>query len=47
LRTAKTLGNASSTHNPYPSSPGSTGIENRKAGEMGSDTSTHNPSKER
>jgi len=41
------IGTTSSTHNPHPSSPGSTGMENRKAGETGSDVSTHSPSKDR
>jgi hypothetical protein len=40
------IGSTSSTHNPRPSSPGPTGMENRKPGEMGTDSSTHNPSKE-
>ena len=39
-------GNTSSTHNPRPSSTTPTGL-NRKDGETGTDTSTHNPSKER
>jgi hypothetical protein len=40
------IGSTSSTHNPRPSSPGPTGMEKRKAtgSEMGTDTSTHNPS---
>ena len=45
---AEGIGSTSSTHNPRPSSPGPTGMEKGKAsgGEMGTDTSTHNPSKE-
>jgi hypothetical protein len=43
----KDIGNTSSTHNPRPSSPGATGMENRKQGETGTDTSTHNPPRER
>ena len=44
--TAEGIGNTSSTHNPRPQSSGPTGMENRKAtgGDMGTDTSTHNPS---
>ena len=43
--TAEGIGSTSSTHNPRPSSPGPTGMEKGKAtGEMGTDTSTHNPS---
>ena len=44
--TAKGIGSTSSTHNPRPSSPGPTGMEKKKAtgSEMGTDTSTHNPS---
>ena len=40
------IGSTSSTHNPRPSSPGPTGMEKGKAtgSEMGTDTSTHNPS---
>jgi hypothetical protein len=42
------IGSTSSTHNPRPASPGQTGMENRKTGnEMGTDTSTHNPSEKR
>jgi len=40
------IGSTSSTHNPRPSSPSTTGM-NRKQGETGTDTSTHNPPKER
>jgi hypothetical protein len=39
------IGSTSSTHNPRPSSPGPTGMENRKPGETGTDSSTHNPTK--
>ena len=44
--TAEGIGSTSSTHNPRPPSPGATGMEKRKAtgSEMGTDTSTHNPS---
>ena len=44
--TAEGIGSTSSTHNPRPSSPGPTGMEKGKAtgSEMGTDTSTHNPS---
>jgi hypothetical protein len=47
--TAEGIGSTSSTHNPRPPSPGSTGMEKRKAtgSEMGTDTSTHNPSEKR
>ena len=43
---AEGIGSTSSTHNPRPSSPGPTGMEKGKAtgSEMGTDTSTHNPS---
>ena len=46
---AEGIGSTSSTHNPRPSSPGPTGMEKGKASgsEMGTDTSTHNPPKER
>jgi hypothetical protein len=40
------IGNTSSTHNPRPSSTSTTGL-NRKDGETGTDTSTHNPPPER
>jgi hypothetical protein len=43
----QSVGNTSSTHNPYPSSPTPTGMENRNQGGTGTDTSTHNPPKER
>jgi hypothetical protein len=44
--TAEGIGNTSSTHNPRPQSSGPTGMENRKTtgGDVGTDTSTHNPS---
>jgi len=44
--TAEGIGSTSSTHNPRPSSPGPTGMEQGKAtgSEMSTDTSTHNPS---
>ena len=44
--TAEGIGNTGFTHNPRPQSSGPTGMENRKAtgGDMGTDTSTHNPS---
>ena len=38
----QTIGSASSTHNPAPSSSSPTGL-NRKDGETGTVTSTHNP----
>jgi hypothetical protein len=43
------IGSTSSTHNPRPSSIGPTGMEkgNATGSEMGTDTSTHNPPKER
>ena len=46
---AERIGSTSSTHNPRPSSPGPTGMEKGKAtgSEMGTDTSTHNPSEKR
>ena len=46
--TAEGIGSTSSTHNPRPSSSGPTGMEKGKAtgSEMGTDTSTHNPTKE-
>ena len=46
---AEGIGSTSSTHNPRPSSPGPTGMEKGKAtgSEMGTDTSTHNPSEKR
>jgi hypothetical protein len=46
---AEGIGNTSSTHNPRPSSSGPTGMEKGKAtgSEMGTDTSTHNPSEKR
>ena len=40
-------GNTSSTHNPQPSSTTPTTELNRKDGETGTVTSTHNPPKER
>ena len=42
----QTIGSASSTHNPGPSSSSPTGL-NRKDGETGTVTSTHNPPSER
>ena len=42
----QTIGSTSSTHNPAPSSSSPTGL-NRKDGETGTDTSTHNPPSER
>ena len=42
----KTIGSASSTHNPGPTSSSPTGL-NRKDGETGTVTSTHNPPSER
>jgi hypothetical protein len=42
----QTIGSTSSTHNPGPSSYSPTGL-NRKDGEMGTVTSTHNPPSER
>ena len=46
---AEGIGSTSSTHNPRPSSSGPTGMEKGKASgsEMGTDTSTHNPSEKR
>jgi hypothetical protein len=46
---AEGIGSTSSTHNPRPSSPGPTGMEkgNASGSEMGTDTSTHNPSEKR
>jgi hypothetical protein len=45
---AEGIGNTSSTHNPRQSAPDQTGMEKRKAtgSEMGTDSSTHNPTKE-
>jgi hypothetical protein len=42
----QTIGSTSSTHNPGPSSSSPTGL-NRKDGETGTVTSTHNPPSER
>ena len=42
----QTIGSTSSTHNPVPSSSSPTGL-NRKDGETGTVTSTHNPPSER
>ena len=45
---AEGIGNTSSTHNPRQSAPDQSGMEKRKATgtEMGTDSSTHNPTKE-
>ena len=37
------IGSTSSTHNPNPPPSTATGMENRSGSEMGSDTSTQNP----
>lgn len=43
------IGSTSSTHNPRPSNPAQTGMDkgNTTGSEMGTDTSTHNPSGKR